>query len=809
MIKKINNWQAQDPYHAREQQKYGKYPLPSREFILQWMSEYGKLLTTTQIVDAFDLDEEQGEHLTHRLKAMISSGQLTRNRQGRIGITKKMDLLTGHVIAHPEGYGFFSPEGDEPDGFIPPKYMQELMHGDKIVARVKFVDQKGRKDYAPVEILQRAQKRVVGKLQRRQGLWFVVPENRRLTNTVIVAPDALSGAKEGEIVVANILEYPSRGQQSAVGEVVEVLGSELAAGLEVAIAIENHNIPSEFPEDAIAQSEALPEQLTESDYEGRMDLRHLPMVTIDGITARDFDDAVYAEKRGENYRLYVAIADVSHYVEPDSPLDKEAYNRATSVYFPDRVIPMLPEKLSNGLCSLNPNVDRLVMVCEMTIGPDGSVRRSKFHEAVIHSHERFTYETVEKILFERDEDLRRSFAKLLEPLENLKAVYDLLLAARKARHTIEFNFKEAEFHYDSEGKIESISARERLEAHKLIEECMIIANVTAAKFLQKHNMPALYRVHDDPSEERLAKLLEFIGKIGLVWRGDAADKIEPKHFSWLLDKAGERDDRHLLEKMVLRSMAQAVYSPENRGHFGLALENYAHFTSPIRRYPDVLVHRAIRHILRGGKRKNYRYSPEAMAEMGKHCSMAERRADDATRDAMDFLKCEFMSHHIGETFEGQIANITSFGFFVTLEKFFIDGLVHISTLTSDYYHYDSDTVTLTGERSGRVFHMMDKVVIQVAKVDMEDKKIDFELIEHEGRSAAANAAKGRSGKAVAKGKVKAGSKKAKPAVKANDKTRRKPAAKRKSNADSSTGKATKATKSKGRKRSSRSKKCDS
>ncbi|UJF24895.1 ribonuclease R [Suttonella sp. R2A3] len=750
MSKKITNWRKLDPFHAREKEKYGANPLPSREFILQWMGEEGKLLTFNQIISAFALDEQQSEHLSHRLKAMISAGQLTRNRQGRIGITKKMNLLTGHVVAHPEGYGFFSPEGDEPDGFIPPKYMQTLMHGDKIIARVKFVDKQGRKDYAPVEILHREQQRVVGTLKNEQGVWFVVPENRRLTNTVLVSPDKLGPASVGEIVVVQIHEYPTRNRQAAVGEVVDVLGDELAPGLEVAIAMENHNIPSEFPQAVRQQSERLPEALTDKDYQGRLDLRHLPMVTIDGITARDFDDAVYAEKRGDNYRLYVAIADVSHYVRPNAPLDEEAYLRGTSVYFPDRVIPMLPEKLSNGLCSLNPNVDRLVMVCEMTIGPDGYVRRSKFHEAVIHSHARFTYETVEKILFERDPMMRESFSALLEPLEHLKAVYEILAAARTARHTIEFNFKEAEFEYDSEGKIATIAARERLDAHKLIEECMIIANVTAAKFLEKHKMPALYRVHDDPSTERLEQLLEYVGKLGLVWRGSGTDNIEPKHFAWLLEKASERDDRVLLEKMVLRSMSQAIYTPENRGHFGLALDHYAHFTSPIRRYPDVLVHRAIRHVLRGGKASDYRYSPETMIEMGKHCSMVERRADDATRDAMDYLKCEFMSHRLGEQYHGQISNVTSFGFFVTLDEFFIDGLVHVSTLTSDYYHYDANSVSLTGERSGREFHMMDKVEIRVAKVDMEGKKIDFELISHEGVPAVKGPVNGKNPKRKSK-----------------------------------------------------------
>ncbi|MDO4777709.1 MAG: ribonuclease R [Cardiobacteriaceae bacterium] len=740
------NWQTLDPHFEREKRKYGDNPLPSREYILAWLAEQGELMTFRQMVKAFALEGDRADFLEHRLKAMLGAGQILRNRQGRFGIARKMDLLSGQVVAHPEGYGFFSPDSDEADGFIAPKYMQELMHGDRILARVKFVGADGRKEYAPVEILERGQKRVVGKISQRHGIWSVVPENRRLTQPVIIPGDQRGGAKSGQIVLLEITEYPGRHQQ-AIGRVISVLGEAMAAGMEVTVAIANHNIPHEFSAETEKQVAKLPDALRPEDYEGRIDLRHLPFVTIDGINSRDFDDAVFAEKRGENYRLYVAIADVSHYVPADSPLDHDAYERGTSVYFPDRVIPMLPEKLSTGLCSLNPQVDRLALVCEMTIAVDGSIRRSKFHQAVIHSHCRFTYDTVEEILFDRDEAVREGFKSLLGPLEALKAVYDILLAARHARHTIEFDMSEAEFFYDSEGKIESIEERKRLNSHKLIEECMIAANVCAAKFLHKQKLPGLYRVHDEPSEERLEKFIDFAGKLGLVWRGQAGS-VEPRHFKELLDAARERNEHHLIEKMMLRSMAQAVYSPENRGHFGLALESYAHFTSPIRRYPDLLLHRAVTHHLQGGSRKNYVYSPESMVEKGKHCSMAERRADDATRDAMDFLKCEFMSHRLGEVFSGRISGVTSFGFFVTLDDFFIDGLVHISTLTNDYYHFDADHLTLTGERGGQRFAMLDAVEVRVAKVDIDDKKIDFELIRHSGMPQAKSRSKRTTTKAA-------------------------------------------------------------
>ena len=731
-MKNAKNWRTEDPYHAREQRKYGANPLPSREYILSWLEAQGKPLTFTQITKAFAMDSEEADRLQYRLKAMLSAGQLMCNRQDRYGVTRKMDLIAGFVIAHQEGYGFLSPESGEPDGFIPPKYMTELMHGDKILARVKHEDDSGRKDYAPVEILERAQKRIVGKLAVQHGVWTLVPENRRLTQHMLIPAGELGGGKAGQVVIGEITAYPSRYRQP-IGKIIAVLGEAMSAGMETDIAIENHNIPAEFPADVLAESERLPDELQAEDYDNRLDLRHLPFVTIDGITARDFDDAVYAEKRGSNYRLYVAIADVAHYVRPDSPLDVEAYNRGTSVYFPDRVIPMLPEKLSNGLCSLNPEVDRLAMVCEITLAPDGSIKRSAFHDAVIHSHARLTYETVEEILFADNTLLRDSFAKLARPLDTLKSVYHILHAAREARSVIDFHAAEPEFIYDSEGKIETIKTRERLESHRLIEECMIAANICAAKTIGKYKIPALYRVHDDPSEERLARLIDFLGKRGIRWQG-GTESATPQQFSELLTRCAERPDYAQIETMVLRSMSQAIYVPDNRGHFGLALEHYAHFTSPIRRYPDLLVHRAIRHHLHGGSREDYPYSAESMVEKGKHCSMTERRADEATRDAMDFLKCEFMSHRIGEHYHGRIAGITNFGFFVALDDLGIDGLVHVSTLTNDYYHYHSDTFTLTGERSGYRFALMDEVEIQVAKVDLEDHKIDFELIAHQGKA---------------------------------------------------------------------------
>lgn len=728
------NWQKKDPFFVREQKKYGENPLPSREYILQVLDKEGRLLSFSAICDLFMMREVRADLFSNRIKAMIHDGQLMSDRQGRIGVVKKMNLKQGIVLAHPEGYGFLQFEDEEEDGFIPPRYMSTLMHHDKILARVYDTDYQGRKNYAPVEILERGQKRFVGKLEKLGKTWYINPENRRLSQQFLVADDMRLNAELGDIVTAEITIYPSR-KQPASARVIKVLGKERAFGMEVEIALENYNIPHEFSKELLKKVNSLPDVLQENEIKGRLDLRHLPFVTIDGINSRDFDDAVYAEKRGKNYALFVAIADVSHYVKKDSELDREAQLRGTSVYFPDRVIPMLPEKLSNGLCSLNPNVDRLALVCEMTLNQNGELRRSRFHQAIIHSHARLTYETAQEVIFDEDKSLQEDFKPILKSLFALKTVYEILWRAREARYCLNFDFPEPEFEYDSEGKIEKIQARSRLDSHKLIEECMILANIAAAKFLEKHKMPALYRVHDAPSIERLFKLQQFLAKLGLKWRVSSLSEITPRDICELLNRAQMRADYSLLEKMVLRSMETAIYSAKNRGHFGLALSHYAHFTSPIRRYPDLLVHRAIVHILEGGSYKNYAYQEKTMVELGTHTSMTERRADDATREAMDYLKCEFMSQHIGACFKGSVSNVTNFGLFVTLEDFFIDGLVHISSLPDDYYLFDETQFLLRGERTGRIFKMMDSLQVCVAKVDIEDRKIDFVLQESTQRKA--------------------------------------------------------------------------
>jgi ribonuclease R len=504
--------------------------------------------------------------------------------------------------------------------------------------------------------------------------------------------------------------------------------------MEIEIALFSYDIPHEWPDDALAEAAALGDHIPPEALQGRTDLRHLPLVTIDGITARDFDDAVYCEQRGKNYRLLVAIADVSSYVEKASALDQEAHKRGTSVYFPDRVIPMLPEALSNGLCSLNPDVDRLCLVCELTIDPTGNIKRSRFFQAVMRSHARLTYDAVAQLLVERDPALRQHYEKLLPHLENLYAVYQHLKVAREQRGAIDFDTQETVIEYGAAGKIDRIVPSERNDAHRLIEECMIAANVAAARFLQRHKMPTLYRIHDGPSTTKLEKLRAYLGQLGLQLGG--GDKPQPEHFEYLLLQARDRADWPILQTMLLRSLSQAVYSPDNQGHFGLALPAYAHFTSPIRRYPDLLVHRAIRHVLQGGTRATFAYSPDNMATLGEHCSSTERRADEATRDAVEWLKCEYMLDKIGNVYSGRVATVTSFGLFVSLDEVYVEGLVHVTALDNDYYHYDPVRQVLRGERTGKTYRLGSTLKIKVVRVDLEERKIDFELVQTNPHKAA-------------------------------------------------------------------------
>lgn len=714
-----------DPFHQREAEKYEK-PIPSRELILGVLAENGQpmdfatLATALNLVDDIDLDA-----LKKRLRAMERDGQLLYNRRREYVPVDRTDLIAGRVIGHPDGFGFLKPDDGSADLFLHAKQMRTLMHGDRALVSVRGIDPKGRREGALVEVLERGTTQVVGRYFIEGGIGFVAPANTRLSQDILIPPDASNGAKSGQIVVAMIVEQPSKRAQPS-GKIVEVLGDHMAPGMEINVAIRSHELPFEWSNDVLEEADRFTFEVPEADKVGRVDLRNTPLVTIDGEDAKDFDDAVYCERDGNNWRLLVAIADVSHYVRPDMAINREATERGTSVYFPGKVIPMLPEILSNGLCSLNPHVDRLCMVAEIQLGARGKLLSYRFMEGIMHSAARLTYTKMAQIVVERDAQMRAAYApELVGHLDDLYALFKVLRKARDRRGAIDFETAETRIIFDAERKIEAIVPTERNDAHKLIEECMIMANVCAAKFLSKHRIPALHRVHEGPTPEKLADVRQFLGGLGLQLEG--GDEPSPADYTRLLDSLHDRPDRHMIQTVLLRSMSQAVYSPDTVGHFGLAQEHYAHFTSPIRRYPDLLVHRAIRHILQGGKASDFLYKPSDMVTLGEHCSMTERRADDATREVTAWLKCEYMQEHVGDTFSGVISGVTGFGLFVELSNIYVEGLIHITALTSDYYHFDPIRQQLTGENTGQKYRLGDTVTVTVARVDLDERKIDFVL----------------------------------------------------------------------------------
>ncbi|MEN8214350.1 MAG: ribonuclease R [Pseudomonadota bacterium] len=707
---------------AREAKKYDN-PIPSREFIMQTLNDEGCPLSFNKLVFHLQITEEQSEALDFRLRAMVRDGQLIRNRKGGFCVVNKTDLIAGRVIGHKDGFGFLAPDEGGDDLFLLPREMRQVLHGDRVVVRVSGVDSKGRREGSIVEVLERAHTRIVGRIHLESEVGFVRADNKRITHEIIVPSSELGGASEGDIVSVELIVQPSRRTQ-AVGKVIELLGEHMAPGMETDIAIRSHEIPVEWPDQVEQQISEFSEEVAERDKHGREDLRHLPLVTIDGEDARDFDDAVHCQRTKNGWRLYVAIADVSNYVKPDKPLDREGYLRGNSVYFPDRVIPMLPEILSNGLCSLKPKVDRLCMVCEMLLNRDGRIVRSRFYEAVMHSQARLTYNKVAAMLVDGDKKLRKQYAELVPHLEELYVLYQALVKARKNRGTIEFETTETRAIF-KDGKIGNIIPVVRNDAHKIIEECMLAANVATASLLQRRKIPALYRIHESPPVDKLTDLRQFLGELGLSLGG--GDKPTGADYSKLLASVQDRPDRELIQTVLLRSMSQAVYSTENVGHFGLSYDAYAHFTSPIRRYPDLLVHRALKHVVKGGKPHDFHYTLPQLQGIAEHCSSTERRADEATRDAMDTLKCEYLVDKVGEEFDGIITSVTGFGLFVMLDDIYVDGLVHITALDRDYFHFDPIGHRLQGERTGITYRLGDPLRIRIAAVNIDDRKIDFVL----------------------------------------------------------------------------------
>ncbi|CAA0082467.1 Ribonuclease R [Zhongshania aliphaticivorans] len=735
-----------DPHAEREASRY-ENPVPSREFILEQLKDVDNGLSLSQLRRQLEVEgEDQEEGLRRRVKAMLRDGQIIEGRRGRLRAISSGDAMQGTVQGHRDGYGFVIIDGESEDVYLANRQMQQVFDGDLVKVEVTGVDHRGRREGVIVEVVEHNTVQLVGKLMMHRGLPQVVPENTRIQNWLALDDADVGSAREGDYVMVEITQQPAARKQ-ARGKIIEVLGDRRTVGVATELAIRSHDIPFEWPDAVEEEARRFGSEPATKDKKHRVDLRELPLVTIDGEDARDFDDAVYCEpKKSGGWRLWVAIADVSHYVQVGSALDEEAHKRATSVYFPDRVVPMLPEALSNGLCSLKPDVDRLTMVCEMTISAAGRLSGYRFYEGLIRSHGRLTYNEVGALLGLKDVDPSYDSGKhhhLVPQLKDLHALYHTLRKARSERGAIDFETVETRIVFSDEKRIDAIVPIRRHDAHRLIEECMLCANVATAKALERAGLEALYRVHNGPSEQKLTNLREFLQEIGLGLRGGV--EPSPKDYQLLLSSLGERADAAVIQTMLLRSLSQAVYQPDNEGHFGLHYTGYTHFTSPIRRYPDLLVHRALRYLVRSGggdaakcfhkvegapalaRKKIYPYDMEALIAQGMHCSMAERRADDASRDVMAFLKCEFLQEHVGSEFEGVIAAVTGFGMFVELKDLYIEGLVHISALPQDYYQFDQAHQRLIGERTRRTFQLGDSLRVQVMGVDLDQRKIDLAL----------------------------------------------------------------------------------
>ncbi|KTD45798.1 Exoribonuclease R [Legionella rubrilucens] len=714
-----------DPHYKREKEKY-KLPIPSREWIMQVLEEYGRPMSRNQLIDKLEIEEQEQEALGFRLKAMVRDGQIMQDRRGRFCLLGRINLQRGTIQGHPDGYGFFIPDDGSDDMVVSAKDMREVMHGDVVLAYQSGVDRRGRPEAKIHEVVEHANTNVVGRFFTEHGVGFLIPDNKRLTQDISIPIEFAADARNGQIVLAEIIAFPTKRNQP-IGKIIHILGEHMAPGMEIEVAIHAHGIPASWPEEVLTEVAKIPMQVKEDDLKGRTDLRDLPFVTIDGEDAKDFDDAVYCYKKGKGYQLYVAIADVSHYVPKDSELDKEAANRGNSVYFPGKVVPMLPEALSNGICSLNPKVDRLCMVAEMSISAEGKITRSRFYRAVFHSQARLTYTQVGRWM--ESNTIDPQYQSLQPMLTSLYELYDVLHKARKVRGAIDFDTTETRIEFDENRKIQRILPVIRNDAHRLIEECMLAANVAVARFLEKASISVLYRVHPVPEEDKIMALRQFLGELGLTLGG--GKKPHPKDFQKTMGMIANRPEKHLIETVMLRSLKQAQYHESNDGHFGLAYSAYTHFTSPIRRYPDLLIHRAIGHLIDNHVADQFSYSEDDMNRLGRHCSATERRADEATREVVAWLKCEYMQDKLGQVFKGTISAVTGFGIFVELDEIYVEGLVHVTSLRNDYYAFDAVKHRLVGERGGQVYRLGDKMKVLVARVDLDERKIDFEPVESE------------------------------------------------------------------------------
>ncbi len=750
---------GRDPFEEREARRY-ENPIASREHILATMEELGVPASFKRLAKMLGIeDAERRDALKNRLGAMVRAGQLVVDRRNVYGIASRMELVSGVVSAHPDGFGFLNTEGDQDDIFLSMRQMKAVFHGDRARVRIRGRDRRGRPEGEIMEVFERSTTQLVGRLYFEDHLAFFEPLNNRINHQIVLEREGTENGHDGQIVVVEIVEQPAL-HAIPRGRVVSVLGDHLTPDMEVEVALRNNDVPHEFPDEVIEAVDRMPHEVRASDCENRVDLREIPFVTIDGEDARDFDDAVYCEpKDSGGWRLYVAIADVANYVRHGSALDESAFERGTSVYFPQYVVPMLPEKLSNGLCSLNPYVDRLVVCCEMTISEGGRISGYQFYEGVIRSSARLTYTQVAAVIAgESMPDIEH----VVPHLRDLHDLYKVLLARRNERGALDFDSTELQFEFDAEGRVASISPRSRNTAHRIIEECMLCANVCAARFVGRHGKPGLYRVHEAPDPEKTTHLIEFLARFGVTVRSLET----PADYSFAIDRLRGRKNGHVLQMALLRSLNQAVYQAENRGHFGLNYKEYTHFTSPIRRYPDLLTHRLIKSVIHSKQQSRavyrvgppdgeswYPYDMEAAVMMGERCSFTERRADQAVYDVLEWIKCDYISEHVGDTLEGVITGVAKFGFFVELDGVFVEGLVHVSTLAGDYYSYDQASQCLVGERSARVYGLGDSVSVQIARVDVDERKIDFELVTHTPLGGRSNPSK-RKSKKDSKGKSK-------------------------------------------------------
>ena len=698
-----------DPHYDREAEKY-ESPIPSREHILSFIQE--KPRTKNQLFDLLSLIDEQKKGFERRLRAMVRDKQLSCNKNGLYRPYSNRGLLTGTVIANPKGFGFVSLDKGGKDLRLSSQQMKLVFHGDKIKARLLSRNL----DAEVVEVVETI-KTLVGRLHIEKGESYVVVDDKRIKHNIKIT-ELLDGCVDSQVVIVEILSSPTL-ESDATGRITTILGNYLDEGVEVDSAIYRHQIPSVFSEKTLSESVKLPTKVLEIDKKNRVDLTSFELITIDGDDSRDFDDAVYAKPSKDGWKLIVAIADVSHYVSEGSSLDAESFERGNSVYFPHKVVPMLPETISNGLCSLNPNVERLCMACEMNINPLGELLDYKFYSAVMLSHARLTYGQVNEILESKKSPLRNKFSNVVENIDFLYGLYKTLRISRQKRGVMDFDRIESQILFDDKGKIENIVARKRNDAHKLIEECMLMANQATAKFLQKNNEDFLYRNHPKPTAEKVEVTRQFLSAIGLTLEGGI--KPESKDFAKVLRNAKGREDENIIKTVVLRTMKQATYTPINDGHFGLAFEDYTHFTSPIRRYPDLLVHRAIKRVLKSKSRP----PSKKMIELGAHLSMTERRADDASRDVEQWLKCEYMRDKVGENFNGIISGVAGFGLFVELSEVFVEGMISIRDLKDDYFIFDDVHHQLKGQNSGKIYRLGDMIKVKVASVSLDDRKIDF------------------------------------------------------------------------------------